>query len=60
MATLTGPSRIDGPWRELVGLFRNASTVRVKYAMLARALTIRESMEGREAGHETTKDTSNG
>ena len=42
MASLTGLARIDGPWRELVGFFRNASTVRVKYAMLVRAFTHRE------------------
>jgi carbonic anhydrase len=46
MASLTGLARIEGPWRELVGFFRNASTVRVKYAMLVRAITQRESMEG--------------
>ena len=50
MASLTGLARIDGPWRELVGFFRNASTVRVKYAMLVRAMTVRESMEVREDG----------
>lgn len=38
MASLTGLMRIEGPWRELVGFFRTASTVRVKYAMLVRAL----------------------
>ncbi len=43
MASLTGLARIDGPWRELVSFFRNASTVRVKYAMLVRAITHRES-----------------
>jgi hypothetical protein len=47
MASLTGLTRIDGPCRELVGFFRNASTVRVKYAMLVRAITHRESMEDR-------------
>ena len=34
VASLTGLTRIEGPWRELVSFFRNASTVRVKYAML--------------------------
>jgi ABC-type bacteriocin/lantibiotic exporter with double-glycine peptidase domain len=43
MASLTGLMRIDGPWRELVGFFRTASTVRVKYAMLVRALARGES-----------------
>jgi ABC-type bacteriocin/lantibiotic exporter with double-glycine peptidase domain len=38
MASLTGLMRIEAPWRELVGFFRTASTVRVKYAMLVRAL----------------------
>jgi hypothetical protein len=33
MASLTGLARIEGPWLELVGFFRYASTVRVKYAM---------------------------
>jgi ABC-type bacteriocin/lantibiotic exporter with double-glycine peptidase domain len=41
-ASLTGLTRIEGPWRELVAFFRNASTVRVKYAMLVRAITERE------------------
>jgi ABC-type bacteriocin/lantibiotic exporter with double-glycine peptidase domain len=45
MASLTGLARMDGPWRELVGFFRNASTVRVKYAMLVRAITEQKSME---------------
>jgi ABC-type bacteriocin/lantibiotic exporter with double-glycine peptidase domain len=39
MASLTGLTRIDAPWRELVGFFRNAGTVRVKFAMLVRAIT---------------------
>lgn len=43
MASLTGLMRIEGPWRELVGFFRTASTVRVKYAMLVRALARGES-----------------
>ena len=42
MASLTGVLRIEGPWRELVSFFRTASTVRVKYAMLVRAITRHE------------------
>jgi ABC-type bacteriocin/lantibiotic exporter with double-glycine peptidase domain len=38
VASLMGLSRIEGPWRELVSFFRNASTVRVKYAMLVRSI----------------------
>jgi ABC-type bacteriocin/lantibiotic exporter with double-glycine peptidase domain len=38
VASMTGLARIEGPWRELVSFFRSASTVRVKYAMLVRAL----------------------
>jgi ABC-type bacteriocin/lantibiotic exporter with double-glycine peptidase domain len=38
VASLVGLTRVEAPWRELVGFFRNASTVRVKYAMLASAL----------------------
>lgn len=34
VASLTGLTRIEHPWRELVSFFRSASTVRVKYAML--------------------------
>jgi ABC-type multidrug transport system fused ATPase/permease subunit len=45
MASLTGVTRIENPWRELVAFFRNASTVRVKYAMLVRAITDRGSTE---------------
>ena len=60
MASLTGLMRIEGPWRELVSFFRNASTVRVKYAMLVRTITHRESMEGRVAGRHTRAGTSNG
>jgi ABC-type bacteriocin/lantibiotic exporter with double-glycine peptidase domain len=43
VASLTGLMRIEGPWRELVGFFRNASTVRVKYAMLVRSMTPRQA-----------------
>jgi ABC-type bacteriocin/lantibiotic exporter with double-glycine peptidase domain len=39
VASLSGLSRIDGPWRDLVSFFRSASTVRVKYAMLLPAIT---------------------
>jgi ABC-type bacteriocin/lantibiotic exporter with double-glycine peptidase domain len=38
VASLTGLTRIEGPWRELVSFFRSASTVRVKYAMLTRSI----------------------
>ena len=38
VASLTGLTRIEGPWRELVSFFRSASTVRVKYAMLVRSI----------------------
>lgn len=38
VASLTGLARIEGPWRDLVSFFRNASTVRVKYAMLVRSI----------------------
>ncbi|MFO1073267.1 MAG: ABC transporter transmembrane domain-containing protein [Geminicoccaceae bacterium] len=41
VATLTGLTRIEGPWRDLVSFFRTLSTVRVKYEMLARALLVR-------------------
>jgi hypothetical protein len=37
-ASLTGLTRIDRPWRELVSFFRSASTVRVQYAMLVQAI----------------------
>jgi ABC-type bacteriocin/lantibiotic exporter with double-glycine peptidase domain len=49
-ASLTGLTRIEGPWRELMSFFRNASTVRVKYAMLVRAFTGGESAGGRAPG----------
>ena len=38
VASLTGLTRIDRPWRELVSFFRSASTVRVQYAMLVQAI----------------------
>ncbi len=41
VASLTGLMRIEGPWRDLVGFFRQASTVRVKYGMLADAVATR-------------------
>lgn len=41
VASLTGLARIDGPWRQLVSFFRSASTVRVKYEMLVRAIAPR-------------------
>jgi ABC-type bacteriocin/lantibiotic exporter with double-glycine peptidase domain len=41
VASLTGLMRIEGPWRDLVGFFRQASTVRVKYGMLAQAVATR-------------------
>jgi ABC-type bacteriocin/lantibiotic exporter with double-glycine peptidase domain len=44
MASLTGLTRIEGPWRELVAFFRQASTVRVRYAMLVSAIA---STDGR-------------
>ena len=45
VASLTGLSRIDGPWRELVGFFRTASTVRVQYAMIVGSILPRRSAE---------------
>ncbi len=41
VASLTGLARIEGPWREMVSFFRNASTVRVKYAMILPAIAPR-------------------
>jgi ABC-type bacteriocin/lantibiotic exporter with double-glycine peptidase domain len=38
VASLTGLTRLERPWRELVSFFRSASTVRVQYAMLVRAV----------------------
>ncbi len=46
VASLTGLKRIDGPWRELIAFFRNASTVRVKYEMLVRSLLPRAATDG--------------
>lgn len=41
VASLTGPTRIEGPWRDLVSFFRTVSTVRVKHDMLIDALAAR-------------------
>lgn len=41
VASLTGLTRIEGPWRDLVSFYRSASTVRVKYAMLESAVAPR-------------------
>jgi ABC-type bacteriocin/lantibiotic exporter with double-glycine peptidase domain len=38
VASLTGLTRLERPWRELVSFFRSASTVRVQYAMLVQAI----------------------
>jgi hypothetical protein len=38
VASLAGLARLEGPWRELESFFRNASTVRVNYAMLVRSI----------------------
>jgi hypothetical protein len=46
MASLTGLTRIEAPWRELVAFFRHASTVRVRYAMLVSAIARHESTDG--------------
>ncbi len=37
VASLAGLTKIEGPWRELIGFFRAASTVRVQYGMLVKA-----------------------
>ncbi len=42
VASLTGLTRIEGPWRDLVSFFRSASTVRVKYDLLSGALAARD------------------
>ncbi len=46
VASLSGLKRLDGPWRELIAFFRNASTVRVKYEMLVRSLMPRAATGG--------------
>jgi ABC-type bacteriocin/lantibiotic exporter with double-glycine peptidase domain len=38
VASLTGLTRLERPWRELVSFFRSASTIRVQYAMLVQAI----------------------
>jgi ABC-type multidrug transport system fused ATPase/permease subunit len=38
VASLTGLTRIEGPWRELIGFFRTASSVRVQFGMLSKAI----------------------
>ncbi len=43
VASVTGLTRIEGPWRELVSFFRSASTVQVKYAMLVRSIMPRQA-----------------
>ena len=45
------------PWRELVGFLRNAGTVRVKYAMLVRAITHGELLDRGVASHDGRADT---
>jgi ABC-type bacteriocin/lantibiotic exporter with double-glycine peptidase domain len=42
VASLTGLTRLERPWRELVSFFRSASTVRVRYAMLVRSIMPRQ------------------
>ena len=41
VASLTGLTRIEGPWRDLVSFYRMASSVRVKYEMLVRSIAPR-------------------
>lgn len=48
VASLTGLTRLEAPWRELISFFRSVSAVRVKYAMLLPALT--ERRPGAPAG----------
>jgi ABC-type bacteriocin/lantibiotic exporter with double-glycine peptidase domain len=43
VASVTGLTRIEGPWRELVSFFRSASTVQVQYAMLVRSIMPRQA-----------------
>lgn len=42
VASLTGLTRIEGPWRELIGFFRMASTVRVQFGMLLKTIVPRQ------------------
>jgi ABC-type bacteriocin/lantibiotic exporter with double-glycine peptidase domain len=46
VASLTGLTRLEGPWRELIAFFRSASTVRIKYEMLVRSLMPRTTTGG--------------
>ena len=39
VAALAGLARIEGPWRELVAFYRQASTMRVSYELVMRAVT---------------------
>jgi ABC-type bacteriocin/lantibiotic exporter with double-glycine peptidase domain len=39
VAALAGLARIEGPWRELVAFYRLASTMRVSYELIVRAVT---------------------
>jgi ABC-type bacteriocin/lantibiotic exporter with double-glycine peptidase domain len=43
VTSLTGLTRIEGPWRDLVSFFRSASMVRVKYATPLPAMAARWS-----------------
>jgi ABC-type multidrug transport system fused ATPase/permease subunit len=45
VASLTGLTRIEGPWRDLVSFYRSASTVRVKYVMLEGAVALRPAVD---------------
>lgn len=38
VASLTGLTRIEGPWRELIGFFRSASTTQVQFGMLLKSM----------------------
>ncbi len=44
VASLSGLSRIDGPWRELLGFFRSANIVKVNYAMIVDQLRIDDTL----------------
>jgi len=39
VAALSGLARIEGPWRELVAFYRQASTMRVSYELIVRAVS---------------------
>jgi ABC-type bacteriocin/lantibiotic exporter with double-glycine peptidase domain len=45
VASVSGLARIEGPWREVVAFFRNASTVQVNYAMIVEALRPRQGAQ---------------